>query len=143
MTESQLRTVIGLILVLGHILVIAAFALLALATNTPFAPGEGTTAIALVIPMFAANTMAVITHVRTEQENVGISTASPAKRARGDFAIYSILFSSLLVLALLGLVIAKALTPISFEQFKWTLSLIEALFGVYLSVFVKFLFKEV
>lgn len=139
MTESKLRDSVGLLLIISHFVVIMVIIVLTLFLER-FTFDEMTTAIALILPMFAVYTTVIIKHIIGNRENVN---AAP-KTVTRNFAFISFFLPILFILAILLIVLSRSEKKgfENFEQFKITLGIIESVFAIYVGQIINSLFKS-
>jgi hypothetical protein len=102
---------------------------------------EMTTTLAIMVPMLAAYTSAVVSYVITNKIEDNQLISSQVTR---EFALFSMFVPVFFVLVLGGLIVMKAFGSAfqTFEEFKALLAIVEAIFGAYFASVVKSLFKS-
>lgn len=137
MVEGRIRKALGLFIVVSH------FAAIILVVGLFFARGflfeEMTTTLALVVPMFASYTTAIVRyiikhrHSPESQRNVSV-----------EFAFLAFSLPSIFVFCVFAMIVSKALNLAfqNFDQFKTLLAVLEGLFGVYIGYFITELFDQ-
>jgi len=139
MTEISLKYTIGWFLVVLHIIVI----LLAIGffIKGGFTFDQLTTLFAVIVPMFAGYTTAIVTFV----VNNRFVEVDPSKLVNVTFVVMSFLFPSIFSVLIIGAVTLQAfsVTFENFEQFKHALILIEGLFAIYVGRFIYALFERI
>jgi hypothetical protein len=139
MTENSVRDGIGLLIIGLHI---ALFVLLFVVfLNSGFRYDEFTTSAAIILPMFAGYTTAIAIHFSRYRFKISDSSA----RVTYIFVVLSALFPVLLFLTISTSVLLYANSRVfeNFEQFKGTLTLLEATFATYIARFIYTLFERV
>src|ERR1700723_145272 len=138
MTEANTRAAVGIFLVFPQILVILFAVGVHIRGGLKF--DELTTAIGLIVPMFAVHTAAISKYFATHRTDVD----RPGSKVTWTFALLAFLTPVIFVAYLLGVITVKAL-GVAFgapEQFKWALGIGETCFAVYLGTFIGTLFNE-
>ena len=139
MTETTLKYRIGWFLVLLHIVVI--LVLLTFYAKGGFSFDQLTTAFAVIVPMFAGYTTAIVSFIVSDR----FRGVDDSKQVTGTFAAMSFLFPGIFGVLVIGAISLQAftLTFDNFEQFKQILILIEGLFAIYVGRFVYSMFERV
>ncbi len=136
MTERQVRTRVGIFLVVSHVAILLLLVLLSLAGG--FTWPELTTSIALIVPVFVGSTTAIVKSFIDNRKQV--ENQSPAMH--GAFVVIAFLLPGVFV-GFLGLIIMlKAFNwgIADFEHFKGLLALGETGFAVYPGYVIQSLF---
>ncbi len=136
MTERQVRTRVGIFLVVSHIAILLLLVLLSLADG--FTPPELTTSIALIVPVFAGSTTAIVKSFVDNRKQV--ADQSPAMDR--PFVVIAFLLPGVFVGFLVLIIVLKAFNwgIADFEHFKGFLALGETGFAVYLGYVIQSLF---
>ncbi|MCA9744425.1 MAG: hypothetical protein H6695_13490 [Deferribacteres bacterium] len=138
MTRARLRNSLGIILILGHFGILSLLVLGFIKERFLFT--EFTTSIALIFPMFAGYTTAIVRFILQNPENKKTKEIN----LTGMYAFISFFFPMLLIFSCGGLILlkgnVKALT--NFENFKIALAILETIFASYVGLVVTPLFKE-
>ena len=139
MSELRLKSILGVPLVVSHFLAVVLLFVIRLVNAFTIAE-EFWTALALIGPMFAAHTSLIISSIVVNRRNRCGSSA----KVGWQFAFLGLFIAVAFIICLYGAIILFWLKIglRSFEQFKNTLGVIEAVFGVYLGVFVRALFGK-
>jgi hypothetical protein len=97
-----------------------------------------TTSVALILPLFAGYTSAVLAFVIREKT----STADNTPQIRMSFTVLSLFFPGIFFAVIIGMVLMQSyhVAFVNFEQFKVALGTINAIFGVYVGQFIHSLF---
>jgi hypothetical protein len=136
MTELQLRNRLGMAIVSVHFLLIGVVIVLFFAGGFLFP--EMTTTVALLVPIFASYTTAVV------RETLKTKVAAPdtSETLSPQFVRLSWFTLVVFSLFLVAIILCKALHIgfANFEEFKILLAIGETAFGVYLGMFVKSLY---
>jgi hypothetical protein len=139
MTRTLLRNILGITVIVGHVFVLGLLVWAFLKER--FLPPEFTTTIALIIPMFAGYTTAIVRFIVQNAERA----AGPPVRMSGVYVFISFFFPVLLIVCCSGLIMlkgnVKALTD--FENFKTSLGIIETVFASYVGLVITPLFRDV
>jgi predicted tellurium resistance membrane protein TerC len=138
MREKQLRVIIGIGLVAGHLITI--LTILGLYTLGGFAFDEMTTAVGLVSPMFVAYTSVIASYFARHR----FRSASLGKIIEPAFVAMTMAAPALFIFVVLGATMMKAfnIAFASFDEYKTTILGIETVFGVYLGRFMPILFES-
>jgi hypothetical protein len=137
-TEYRLKNTIAIFLIIGHLLSIILVVVLRIADG--FLQDEMTTAIALLTPMFAVYTTAVIAHLIDTRHT--IADTSPV--VTGVFVFLATLLPFLFVLSIICLILLKGFNIAfsNFEEFKTILAIIGTMFALYLGAVIRSLYKS-
>lgn len=138
MTESRLRAILGILLIVSQFGVILATVYVYVRGGLKF--DEMTTAVALLVPMFAVHTTTVVKffiahkHVTNPREVPVTNT----------FVFLSFFFPVVFVLALLCVIGLKSygIALASFVEFKAALALVQTCFAVYIGLFISSLYES-
>ncbi len=138
MSENSLRSLIGLLLIFLHFIIMALVFVIFL--NGGFRYDEFTTSMAIIAPMFAGYTTAIVIHFSRNRFN----TVDDSREITMIFAMLSSLFPMAFFVGLCSCIIMFASGHVfdDFEQFKGTLTLLEGLFAAYVANFVYTLFEK-
>lgn len=138
MTEAKIRSVIGVGLIFSQIAVIILAVVIHIMGGLRF--DELTTAIGLILPMFAVHTAAIAKYFTAHRSEV--SQQSP--KVTGAFVVLACGIPTAFVFYLACVLIIRGFGEafMAPEQLKWALSIGETCFGVYLGVFIGTLFDE-
>ena len=137
MSEVELRNRVGVFLIAAQ------FGILLLIMSLYFAGGflfdEIATSVALVVPMFAVYTTAIMKHFVKTRRHVN-KKSRPVTNA---FAFISILIPTSFVLLIAAIIILKSqnIAFSSFDEFKTTLALLESAFAIYIGQVIYSLFQ--
>ncbi len=137
MTRSQLKSRIGLFLIISHFAIILLVVILFLMEGFKFE--EMTTTIALIVPMFSIYTTAIIKHIiANSRQRQGYSEA-----VTKEFVFITFFVPSLFVFFLTAIIVLKTLNIgfDKFEQFKIMLAVSETVFGAYVGLVMSSLFE--
>lgn len=137
MTREQLKSRIGLFLIISHFMIILLVVALFLFGGFKFE--EMTTAVALIVPMFSIYTTAIIKHITTNSKQKKDSS----EIITGEFVFITFFVPSLLIFFLISMIILKTLNVgfSDFEQFKIMLAISETVFGAYVGLVMSSLFE--
>jgi hypothetical protein len=136
-TESGLKTAVGIGVVLGYLaLVVLVIVLYALGG---FLFDEMTTTTALIVRMFGVYCTAIIRYILANR-SITHDKSAPTTKA---FVFISILLPSIFIAALCSIILLKAhnIAFFNFDQFKLTLGLLQTAFGVYMGLLLAELFE--
>lgn len=138
MTENSLRERIGVLLILLHFGVLALIFISFL--NGGFRFDELTTSIAIIAPMFAGYTTAIVIHFSRNR----FKARDTSQEVTSIFAVMSAAFPLAFFAALITCVLLFSTSRVfaNFEEFKGTLTLLEAIFAAYVANFVYTLFEK-
>jgi len=138
MTEEQLKTRIGLFLIVSHLVIIIPLVIV-LYLYGGFLFEEMTTAIALIVPMFSAYLAAIINYIISNKKK---KRAKKSEDISNEFIFIAFLLPSLFIIFLISIILLKAFNIgfSTFEQFKIMLTLGESAFGIYAGYILKSLF---
>jgi hypothetical protein len=136
MTERRLKTVLAFLIVAGHVLVVSIVIGTFVFGGLSF--GETITSVALILPLFAGYTSAVVAFVIREKTNTSDSTP----QIRMSFIVLSLFLPCVFFLVLIGMVIMQSFHVgfANFEQFTIALGTVDGIFGVYVGQFIHSLF---
>ena len=136
MTERQVRTRVGIFLVVSHIAILLLLVLLSLADG--FTPPELTTSIALIVPVFAGSTPVIVKSFIDNRKQV--ADQSPAMDR--PFVVIAFLLPGVFVGFLVLIIVLKAFNwgIADFEHFKGFLVFGETGFAVYMGYVIQSLF---
>ena len=141
MTEDKLKSTLGIILVIAHFLVI--LLVIVFYFLEAFLFEEMTTTLALIIPMFAVYTTAIIKSI-IDNKNTEHDPTVPLRNVTNSFVFVSLFLPVLFTLFVLALVVLKAFNVgfDKFEQFKILIGLAETIFGIYVGQIIGSLFDK-
>jgi hypothetical protein len=126
MVERRLRTLLGLSLVTSHVLVLV-FCISVYFTGAILFE-QMTQVIAIVAPIFALGTAAVIQYFIRDK----VVTPDTGRHVRAEYSFVAFLFPTLYTISVLGLVATFGYTrALSFNQLVTLLGVVEASFAVY------------
>jgi hypothetical protein len=138
MTENQLKVSLGITLVASHFGIIVLLIILFSAGGFKFE--DLTTAVAIIVPMFAGYSTSVTTFVvknrhKNEDKSPEITML---------YAIMSFVFPAVFTFLLVASVVSQSFGKIfaNFEQFKQALVLLEGVFAIYIGRFVYSMFER-
>jgi len=136
MQKRRLQTHVGLLVLAFHFLAISLSVWLYMSGLFLFS--EMTTIVALVTPLFATYSAAILRHFVEHQYSM-----ASGRRVSGTYALLSYSLPTLLGAITVGAIALKALTGsfASFEEFKNILGIVEGCFGIYAGVLLKDLFR--
>jgi hypothetical protein len=137
MSEYRLRVTVGLLLVVSQFAVILLTVYAYVRNGLKF--DEMTTAVALLIPMFAVHTTSVVKHFIATRHAVDVDNI----RVTLPFIFLALFFPLLFVFSLLAVIWLKAYSVAfeSFNEFKAALGLIQTCFAVYIGLFISSLYE--
>lgn len=137
MSENRLRSILGIALVVSQFVVVVWTVYVYVRGGLKF--DEMTTAVALLVPMFAVHTTTVVKYFVIHKHRV----SSQEEPVTLPFAFLSFFFPVLFVCALLTLVGLKAygIALASFGEFKTALGLVQTCFAVYIGLFISSLYE--
>ena len=128
MTETKLRTVIGVFFMISHVLIL--LVVLVLFLSHRLTEGEFTTTMGIMVPALSALATLAITYAISVKAKK--QYAARSERLSGIYIFTALLFPTAFVLMLFGLVLMKGLDGFSsFEQFKLSLAAVETIFAGY------------
>lgn len=135
MTDIKLKNRIGLFLIAAHLLAI--LLLISLYGLSGFSFDDMTTAVALIVPIFAVHTTVIVQFFIKNQK---------ASRRRGismnpAFVTVAFAIPSVFVVLIVAGILLKSFNRLSFEQFKLMITLLELIFAVYIGQFISSLFE--
>jgi hypothetical protein len=138
MTERTLKYRSGLLLIVGHLVVLVAVIVLRLFGG--YSGEEFTTIFAVIVPMFSGYSTAIIGFIVKDR----YTRADRSKEVTGSFAALSFVFPILFTTAVLAAVLLQAFNAAfeNFEDFKRFLLAIETAFAVYVGRFVYSMFEK-
>lgn len=138
MTEASVRNHLSYLLIVGHFGVL--LLVVVLWSLHGFTFPEMTTSIALIAPMFATYTTAIIQYI-VKNRNAPKPSSKPVSTG---FVFISFLLPAVFLAVLLLMVTFKAFNIAfdGFDQFKIALAICESAFGVYIGKVVSALFKK-
>jgi|SRR5215471_7438461 len=137
MVEGRIRKGLGLFIIASH------FGAIILVIGLFFAHGflfeEMTTTLALVVPMFASYTTAIVRYIIKHRHS-----PESQRTVSMEFAFLAFSLPSIFVLCVFAMIVAKALNLAfqNFDQFKTLLAVLESLFGLYVGYFITELFEQ-
>lgn len=136
MTEVQLKTRVGLLLIISHFVTILLIVILYLPGGFLFE--EMTTIIALIIPMFSVYTTAIIKYIIDSKHQ----TETHSKPVTWAYIFIAFAIPSLFVLFLIAIILMKAfnLGFTSFEQLKIMIAVSQIIFGTYIGLVISSMF---
>ncbi len=135
MTESQLKSRIGIFLIISHFSIIILVIILYLLGGFLF--DEMTTTVALIIPMFSVYTTAIVKHI-IANKNQGRSWS---KSTTSEYTFIVFLIPSLFISFLVAINFIKVFNLVTFEQFKIMLAIGETVFGAYVGLVLSSMFE--
>jgi small-conductance mechanosensitive channel len=140
-TEDKLKSTLGILLVIAHFLVILLVVVFYFLEAFLFE--EMTTTLALIIPMFAVYTTAIVKSI-IENRNIEHNPTVPVRNVTNSFVFISLVIPVLFTLFVLALVVLKAFNVgfDKFEQFKILIGLTETIFGIYVGQIIGSLFDK-
>jgi hypothetical protein len=137
MNRHQLRSTVGLFLVLAQFALMGAILWLGLTDRLTF--DDATTAIALVLPLFAVHTTTIVKYFVEHAERQPNSSAG---RLSAAYALLSFIIPVIFVAYFFALVAIRASGGLpKFENFKTALGIGETAFGLYVGLIVGSLFR--
>jgi hypothetical protein len=138
MSENRLRNMIGLLLILIHFFILALIFMMFL--NGGYRYDEFTTSVAIIAPMFAGYTTAIVIHFSRNRFDV----QDESKKITFIFAVLSAGFPVMFFISLFTCIVLFSYGQVfdDFEQYKGTLTLLEGLFAAYVANFVYTLFEK-
>lgn len=139
MTELKLRYSIGIMILLLHLGLFAIIAILFIEGGLSFE--QFTTAIAIILPLFAGYATAVVTFIIRDR----FRKVDDSNQVTAVFSLLSFVYPLAFFGLLAGAVCLQANGKVfaNFEQFKATVTLIDGAFAVYVSSFVYSLFEKI
>lgn len=139
MNEYKLKVSVGVFLILSHFLVIVL--IVALKIRGGFDYEEMTTAIALIIPMFAAYSTAII---KFFIDNKDVPDEEQLSHVRKPFVFVTFLIPALFVSSLISVILLRArrIGISDAQQFKQMLGMIETVFGIYIGLLMRSMFDN-
>ena len=130
MTETQLKTRVGLFVVIAHFSIL--ILVLVLYVLGGFLFNEMTTTSALIVPMFSVYTTAIIKYIIAGKNRM------PCKGdpVTGEYAFIAWFVPGLFVGVLIAAILLKAFNVgfSSFEEFKIMMGVLETVFGAYVGL---------
>jgi hypothetical protein len=127
MTETRLRTVVSIFLMVSHIAIL--LMVLVLFLKDRLTDKEFTTSMGILVPALSGlATLAVTYAIGTKGRK---QHAARSQRLSGIYVFTALLFPSLFVLLVAGLILMKGFGRFSFEQFKLSLGAVETIFAGY------------
>lgn len=138
MTESRLRSLVGVFWIIAQIAVMA-FAVVRYVQGY-LLYDDLTTAVALILPMFAVHAAAIAKYFSAHRTPVRRRTPE----VTGTFAFLALLIPALFAIAISSILYVKS-RGMAFgasEQFKYSLGLVESVFAIFLGTFLGSLFDE-
>jgi hypothetical protein len=138
MTESRLQAVLGVLLIISQFGVILATMYIYVRGGLRF--DEMSTAIALLVPMFAVHTTTVVKFFVANKH----ATNPREVPVTSTFVFLSIFFPVVFVLALLCVIGLKSygIAFASFNEFRVALGLVQTCFAVYIGLFISSLYEN-
>ena len=138
MTKTQIKTRVGLFLIISHFTIVILVVILSLFGGYKFE--EMTTTIALIVPMFSVYTTAIIKYIIKNSQR----TKAESDFVTKEFAFITFFIPSLFVALLAAITVLKSLNIgfKNFEQFKTMLAICETVFGAYIGLLISSLFHE-
>jgi hypothetical protein len=137
MTEYKVKVWVGLLMVFGQAGILGLVVTLFFMGGLDF--DEMTTSFALISPLLAGYTTVILTFIRKNRNNM--CDTSP----KVNFAYWGLAFfytlSFLIAICVVLIFKAHNLGFANFEQFKYTLALIETMFGIYVGHFIYTMFQ--
>jgi hypothetical protein len=134
MTEVQLKSRIGIFLIMSHFFLILLIMILYLFGGFLFE--EVTTTIALIFPMFSIYTTAIIKNIianRTQRQTW-------SKDVTRDYIFITFFIPSIFIVFLISIIFIKVFNITTFEQFKIMLGVSETVFGTYVGLVLSSMF---
>ncbi len=139
MTENSLKNKIGILLIILHFFVLSLVLFAFLRGGFRF--DEFTTTVAIIVPMFAGYTTAIIVYFSSNR----FKSEDTSREVTAIFAVLSAAFPLTMFIALAVSIIffASSKAFSNFEEFKGTLSILETIFAAYVAKFAYTLFDKV
>ena len=139
MTETKLRTVVGIFLMVSHIVIL--LLVLVLFQEAKLTEGEFTTSMGIMVPALSALATLSVTYAISMKRRK--QYAARSERLSGIYVFTALLFPSVYLLLMAGLVLMKGLDRFSsFEQFKLSLGAVETIFAGYTGKVMASLFSS-
>ena len=136
MTEIELKNRLGIFLIITH------FAVLLLVIVLSFSGGfefpEMTTSISLITPMFASYSAIIIKYIVRNRKQFPPDSSAVTH----SFVFIAFFLPSVFILVLMSVIILKAVSLVSFEEFKAMIAISETIFGIYIGLVVFPLFEK-
>lgn len=135
MTETKIKSIVGILIVCAQFIVLGLILILYFMGGFLF--DEMTTSIALILPMFSLYTTSIIKHFYDNRFN-----KEEGENLNSTYIFMTLFIPSVFIVALVATIMLKAFNMgfSSFEQFKTTLTIIQAGFGAYFGLVLTSLF---
>ena len=138
MKKNKLKNIVSYILLPSHFLVILTAIIFYLMKG--FKTSELTTMLAIIVPLFASYTTLISAYL-TGPNQSSVEEDTPLNPARVFFSIALPIFFTLFLIAIISLK-AFNIGFETFEDFKTLLGISEGIFGVYVGIFIRSLYKD-
>lgn len=138
MTETSLKIRLGITLIFSHFGIL--LLLIILFANGAFKFEDLTTVVAIIVPMFAGYTTAVISFVIKNK----VISADTSGHVTPLYATLSFMFPVAFTILIAAAILAQAFGSLfsNFEQFKQALVLIESMFAIYVGRLIFSIFER-
>jgi hypothetical protein len=139
MTELELKNKLGLFLITSHFLIVVIIIVLYFFNGFLFE--EMTTSVALISPVFAVYTTAIVKFFIANQT----LTRRKSRKLTSSFITISFAIPSIFVIAVIAITLLKAFNIgfSSYEQYKQLFAILEAVFAIYIGYVISSLFGEI
>jgi hypothetical protein len=128
MTETKLRTLVSIFLMVSHIVIL--LMVLVLFLKAGLTEAEFTTSMGIMVPALSGLATLAVTYAISMKGRK--QYAARSERLSGIYVFTALLFPSVFVLLMAGLVLMKSFDRFSsFEQFKLSLGAVETIFAGY------------
>jgi hypothetical protein len=128
MTETKLRTVVSIFLMVSHIVIL--LMVLVLFLKSGLTESEFTTSMGIMVPALSGLATLAVTYAISMKGRKQYVARS--ERLSGIYVFTALLFPSVFILIMAGLVVMKGFDRFSsFEQFKLSLGAVETIFAGY------------
>jgi hypothetical protein len=136
--EQSVKNTLGILLIVSHFLIVTL--VIILYTIDAFLFEEMTTTVALIVPMFAIYTTAIVKNI-IEHRN---DNQTDSKNVSSSFAFLSFFLPVLFTVLVMTVVLLRAFNKAfdNFEQFKIMLGIVETVFAIYVGQIIGSLFGK-
>jgi hypothetical protein len=138
MTETKLRTLVSILSMVSHVVIL--LMALVLFLKDKLTGQEFTTSMGIMVPALSAlSTLAVTYAIGMKRRK---QYAARSERLSSIYIFTTLLFPSVFVIVMAGLVVMKGSDHLTFEQFKVSLGTVETIFAGYAGKVMASLFSS-
>jgi chromate transport protein ChrA len=134
MNKGKIRNVVGIFMIVSHFVVI--LLIIYYRFQNKYDDDTLKTSLPVIIPLFATYTTMIVRHSFENQAKASVMEGASVMYTFIAFFIPFVFF-----VFLLAIVVNQATSPLSLENFAAYLGLCETIFGIYLGIILKDMFR--